>query len=216
MDPRSPILPIGLDRRPEALPEPIPADPAVHWRSKQRKKTRQDAALKTPGRAHARQTAHQQSQVETRHVDQQSLAHVGVAPHEDPTQPSRGELMRERSLHPPWPTPWACCHPPWARPATRSPATPAPETQAQPRPRPLASVARVLPPGACPRRPPSAASGHSLIWVVSGIAKYWPYSTGCYSGKCGSSRDSRDGAWRAEPCCLTMFPAVTTKSTVVP
>ena len=66
---------------------------------KKRKKTRQDAALQTPGRTDPRQMAHQQSQVETTHVDQQSLPDIGVTPDEDAAQPARGELMRERPLH---------------------------------------------------------------------------------------------------------------------
>ncbi len=71
----------------------------LRLRFKKRKKTRQNAALKTPGRTDPRQPAHQQSQVETTHVDQQSLRAIGVTPNEDAAQPARGELMRERLLH---------------------------------------------------------------------------------------------------------------------
>ena len=63
------------------------------------KKARPSAALETPRRADPRQVTHQQSQVESTDMDQQSLAHVGVPPDEDPTQPPGHELMRERSLH---------------------------------------------------------------------------------------------------------------------
>ena len=61
-----------------------------------RKKPAPDAALETPRRTDARQVAHQQSQIETTDMDQQSLAHVRVAPDEDPTQPSRAELVRDK------------------------------------------------------------------------------------------------------------------------
>ena len=92
MRPGSPKPQIDPDRRPEALPEPIPADQTALFRPEKRKMTRQDAALQTPGRPDSRQVPHQQSQVESTHVDQQSLAYVGVAPDEDPAQPARGEL----------------------------------------------------------------------------------------------------------------------------
>ena len=96
MDPRSPKQRIGPDRRPETLPDPIPADPATGSRPQKRKKMCPTAARETAGRTHPRQMAQQQSQIEAADRDQQSLAPVGVAPDEDPTQPSRAELGRDK------------------------------------------------------------------------------------------------------------------------
>ena len=118
--PGSPKPQIEPDRPPEALPEPIPADQTAFFRPKWRKMTRQDPALQTPGRPRPRQVAHQQSQVESAHVDQQSLAHVGVAPDEDPAQPSRGELVRERPLHQLAPLPLQPSAPPAPDPSPKS------------------------------------------------------------------------------------------------
>ena len=44
-------------------------------------------AREWPSRADPRQVTHQQSRVESANMDQQSLAHVGVPPDEDPTNP---------------------------------------------------------------------------------------------------------------------------------
>ncbi len=96
--PRSPKQRIGRNRRPEAIREPIPVDPMAHFRRKMRKKACQGAALQTPGHTAPRPLAHQQSQIETKHMNHQSLAHIRVAPDEDPASPSAAELMRERSL----------------------------------------------------------------------------------------------------------------------
>ena len=97
MDPRSPKQRIGPDRRPETLPEPIQRPVRAPKSVKRRARPR-------PGRLWGvpipRQVAQQQSQIEAADMDQQSLAHVGVAPDEDPTQPSRAGLVRERSIHP--------------------------------------------------------------------------------------------------------------------
>ena len=99
MRPGSPEPQIDPDRRPEALPEPIPADQTALFRPMRCIMMRQDSTVQTPGRPHPRQVAHQQSQIEFAHVDQQSLAHVGVAPDEDAGQPARDELVREGPLH---------------------------------------------------------------------------------------------------------------------
>ncbi len=97
--PRCPKQRVEPDRRPEALLESIPAEPAAYFRPQKRKKTRQDAALQTPERSGPRQVAHQQSQIETTYVDQLSLSDIGMVPDEDAALPARGELMCERPLH---------------------------------------------------------------------------------------------------------------------
>ena len=99
MDSKSAKQRIGPDRRPETPPRVIPGYPVPHWVPNNRKKAHPSAALETPRRPDPRQVTHQQSQVESADMDQQSLAHVGVPPDEDPTQPPGHELMRERSLH---------------------------------------------------------------------------------------------------------------------
>ena len=78
MDSRSAKQRIVPDRRPETPPRAIPRYPVPHWGPNNRKKARPSAALETPRRADPRQVTHQQSQVESADMDQQSLAHVGV------------------------------------------------------------------------------------------------------------------------------------------
>ena len=112
MDFRSPKQRIGPDRRPEPPPKAIPADPAAHWRPNQRKKTRPGTTLETPGCADPRQVTHPQPQIETAHLDQQSLADIEMAPDEEPTQPSSDELMSKRWFHQLAPLPLQPSHPP--------------------------------------------------------------------------------------------------------
>ena len=158
MGPRSPKQRIGPDRRPEVLPEPFPAAPAAHCRPQKAKKPRQDAALQTPGRTDPRQTAHQQSQVETRHVDQQSLPDIGVAPDEDAAQPARGELM-PRTAAPPTRSAAAATAVPGGPESVSDSRTPVPNTSGSspsscvgPNPSPTSSAVIPVPSTPAPSR----------------------------------------------------------------
>ena len=74
----------GPDRRAAALQQTLQAAPAGQWRQN----GRQRAALKASGRPETGPVAQQEAQIESAHVHQQPLAHIGMAPDEDPTQPS--------------------------------------------------------------------------------------------------------------------------------
>ena len=74
----------GPDRRAAALPQTLQAAPAGQWRQN----GRQHAALKASGRPETGPGAQQEAPIESAHVHPQPFAPIGMAPDEDPTQPS--------------------------------------------------------------------------------------------------------------------------------